>query len=152
MTTIQNFATLPFIDALKAFFKTLNVPVDYIADAPTTAEDILDDKFNENNEAHKLINEVYALGMVNDAIFKDKENTTFESLEAVKEISADYEGLLIFGITLKTPPNWGGLGRGCQLVVNWPKLLVFSIGFFLIRPLRLSSNTVPIFRLPTLSV
>lgn len=103
MTTIQNFATLPFIDALKAFFKTLNVPVDYIADAPTTAEDILEDKFNENNEAHKLINEVYALGIVNNAIFEG--NSTFENLEAVKEISADYEGLLIFGITLYNRPD-----------------------------------------------
>ena len=103
MTTIQNFATLPFLDALKVFFKTLNVPVDYIADAPTTAEDILEDKFNENNEAHKLINEVYALGIVNNAIFEG--NTTFESLDAVKEISADYEGLLIFGITLNSRPD-----------------------------------------------
>ena len=103
MTSIQQFNTLPFIQALKGFFKELHIPIDYIADEHTSAKDILNDKFNDNNEAHKLINEVYALGIVNNAIFEG--NTTFESLKAVKEISADYEGLLIFGITLNSRPD-----------------------------------------------
>jgi hypothetical protein len=40
---------------------------------------------------------VYALGMVNDAIFEGTE--TFKNLAQVKKLKADYDGLLIFGVT-----------------------------------------------------
>jgi hypothetical protein len=41
---------------------------------------------------------VYALGMVNDKIFEGIE--TFKNLAQVKKLKADYDGLLIFGVTL----------------------------------------------------
>ena len=49
-----------FIIALKAFFEELKVPVDYLADEPATAQEILIDNqgrslFKPTNEAHKLI-------------------------------------------------------------------------------------------------
>lgn len=98
MKSITKFHTEPFINALKVFFEELKVPVDYLADEPASAADILGDTFKANNEAHKLIADVYALGMVNDAIFEGIE--TFKNLAQVKKIKADYDGLLIFGITL----------------------------------------------------
>jgi len=70
MNSIQLFKTKPFIDALKAFFEELKVPVDYLADEPASPTDILGERFKTANEAHKLIEEVYALGVVNDGIFK----------------------------------------------------------------------------------
>jgi hypothetical protein len=104
MTTIKLFATESFIVALKAFFTELKVPVDYLADEPASPEVILNEKYKPaTNLAHQMIDDVYALGMVNDAIFTGKE--TFKNLEAVKNISADYDGLLIFGVTLKSRPN-----------------------------------------------
>ncbi|KXK43187.1 MAG: type IIS restriction/modification enzyme [Bacteroidetes bacterium OLB11] len=99
MNSIQLFNTEPFIAALKAFFKELKVPVDYLADEPASPADVLGERFKATNEAHKLIDDVYALGIVNDAIFEGTE--TFKNLAQVKNLKADYDGLLIFGVTLK---------------------------------------------------
>lgn len=99
MNSISKFHNEPFIDALKAFFEELKVPVDYLADEPASANDILGERYKPTNEAHKLIDDVYALGMVNDAIFEGTE--TFKSLAEVKKLNADYDGLLLFGVTLK---------------------------------------------------
>lgn len=100
MNSISKFHSEPFINALKAFFEELNVPVDYLADEPASANDILGERYKANNEAHKLIEDVFALGMVNDAIFKGTE--TFKNLKDLKnKITTDYDGLLIFGVTLK---------------------------------------------------
>jgi hypothetical protein len=98
MNSINKFHTDTFINALKAFFEELKVPVDYLADEPTSASEILGDNFKTNNEAYKLVSDVYALGMVNDAIFEGTE--TFKNLAQVKKLKADYDGLLIFGVTL----------------------------------------------------
>ena len=98
MTSIQQFNTLPFIQALKGFFKELHIPIDYIADEPTSAEDILREFYNPST--HQLIDDVYALGMVNNQIFN--EVSTFNNLNQVREIKEDYDGLLIFGITLNS--------------------------------------------------
>lgn len=92
-----------FINALKAFFEELNVPIDYIGNEPASASDVLGDNYKSNNDLHKLIDDVYVLGMVNDAIFEGAE--TFKDLKAIKKIRSDYDGLLIFGITLKSRPN-----------------------------------------------
>ncbi len=96
MTPIQQFNTLPFIQALKGFFENLHIPIDYIADEPTSAQEVLEDFYNPSN--HQSIDEVYALGMVNNGIFN--QVSTFDNLKQIKEIKEDYEGLLIFGITL----------------------------------------------------
>lgn len=100
MNSLIKFHTEPFIHALKAFFEELKVPVDYLADEPASASDILAERYKADNEAHQLIEDVYALGMVNDAIFEGTE--TFENLAQVKKLNADYDGLLLFGVTLKS--------------------------------------------------
>ena len=85
MNSINKFRTDTFINALKAFFEELKVPVDYLADEPTSASEILGDNFKTSNEAHKLIADVYALGMVNDGIFEGTE--TFIGLSAQVTLS-----------------------------------------------------------------
>ena len=99
MNSIIKFHTESFINALKAFFEELKVPVDYLADEPASPADVLGERFKATNEAHKLIADVYALGMVNDGIFEGNE--TFKNLAQVKKLKADYDGLLLFGVTLK---------------------------------------------------
>ena len=98
MNSIIKFHSDSFINALKAFFEELKVPVDYLADEPASPTDVLGERFKATNEAHKLIADVYALGMVNDGIFEGTE--TFKNLSQVKKLKADYDGLLIFGVTL----------------------------------------------------
>lgn len=99
MNSIIKFHTDSFINALKAFFEELKVPVDYLADEPASPADVLGERFKATNEAHKLIADVYALGMVNDGIFEGNE--TFKNLAQVKKLKSDYDGLLLFGVTLK---------------------------------------------------
>ena len=74
MNSLKQFNTEPFIASLKSFFKELDIPINYLSDAPASAGDILGNKFKSKNEAHSLIDEVYALGMVDDAIFEGNES------------------------------------------------------------------------------
>lgn len=99
MNSIIKFHTDTFINALKAFFKELKVPVDYLTDKPASPAEILGDKYKPTNEAHKLIEDIYALGIVNDDIFEGTK--TFKNIEQVKKLKEDYNGLLLFGVTLK---------------------------------------------------
>lgn len=100
MNSISKFHIDSFINALKAFFEELKVPVDYLADEPASAVDVLGERYKATNEAHKLIEDVFALGIVNDAIFEG--NQTFKNLAQVKKLKTDYDGLLLFGVKLKT--------------------------------------------------
>ncbi len=98
MKSIKNFDHLPFIVALKSLFKDLKVPVNHISDYPTTAKEILKDTYKDN-ETFQLMDDVYFVGMVDDAAFEGNE-----SLE-VDKIKSDYDGILIFGVTLKDRPT-----------------------------------------------
>ncbi|SFG28617.1 Eco57I restriction-modification methylase domain-containing protein [Pontibacter chinhatensis] len=93
---VEIFKQPNYLQALREFFKGLNVPINYIAEAPTDAESILGNKYSEANPAHQLIDDVYVLGLVDDAIFTGKISAP--SVDDVK--NADYDGILILGITL----------------------------------------------------
>lgn len=95
MKTIQNFIQIPFIQAVEEFYKGLNIPVNVLSTLPTTSDAILG-----NDNFKDLIEDVYPYGIINDAVF-DKENT-FSNIDEVKTLKSDYEGILLFGITLKS--------------------------------------------------
>jgi adenine-specific DNA-methyltransferase len=98
MNLIQDFNTKPFIEAVQSFFKKLNVPVNEIATVPASALDIIGE-----NQLNILIKDVYVYGIVNDAIFE--QNKTFKNLAEIKSLKTDYDGILIFGITLHPREN-----------------------------------------------
>ncbi len=112
MNSIKLFATQPFITALRALFAELQIPVNYIDELPATPDSILGEMFKPENEAHRLISDVYLFGMVNDEIFQG--NSTFSSVDEVKKLDKDYDGLLIFGVTLQ-PSNHNQLPTRSQL-------------------------------------
>ena len=87
-----------FLPALKALFKDLKVPMNYVADEPTSAKEILKDTYKDN-DTFQLMDDIYFVGMVDDAAFEGNK-----SLDAEK-IKSDYDGILIFGVTLKSRPN-----------------------------------------------
>ena len=93
MNLLQDFKNKPFIEAVQSFFKNLNVPINEITTTPATAIDIIGE-----SPVNAFINEVYAYGIVDDAIFE--QNETFKNLAEVKSLKADYDGILIFGIIL----------------------------------------------------
>jgi len=98
MNSLTEFNKLPFVDALKVFFQDLRVPINYVADEPTTAKEILKDTYKEN-DTFKLIDDVFFVGMVDDAAFEGNKSLN------VEKIKSDYDGILIFGVTLKNTPN-----------------------------------------------
>jgi hypothetical protein len=97
---LQYFIEKPFINALKAFFGELNVPVNYFGNLPAAPADILGEKYNPDNATHQLISDIYVLGMVDDAAFGN-DSTGRDVACNVSAITADYDGILIFGVTLK---------------------------------------------------
>ena len=94
------FNQLDFLPALREFFKALQVPIASVTDAPIAAENILESNYKDN-ESFRLIDEVYFLGMVDDAAFRGKGT----DLASVQEFTKDYEGIVIFGVTLHERPN-----------------------------------------------
>ena len=95
---LQIFNQIAFLPAIKALFNWLKVPINFVTDEPTSAKEILKDTFKEN-ETFNLINDVYFVGMVDDAAFNGNSSL------AVSNIKSDYDGVLIFGVTLKDRPN-----------------------------------------------
>jgi hypothetical protein len=92
------FNEIDFLPALKAFFRELNVPINYVDDKPTSAKTILQNTYKDN-ESFKLVNDVYFVGLVDDAAFKGNQSL------AIAKIKSDYDGVLIFGITLGDRSN-----------------------------------------------
>ncbi len=84
-----------FYKGLRAFFKELNIPVNPLAEEPASPADILTKTYKENNPAHALMNDVCIIGMVDDAAFEGRKS------KALEKIKSDYNGILIFGVTLK---------------------------------------------------
>lgn len=114
-----------FLTALRAFFAELQVPIASVTDAPIAAQDILENNYKDN-ESFRLIDEVYFLGMVDDAAFRGGK-----SLD-ISQIKSDYDGILIFGVTLKVREG-GVMVVYCQRDRSLPKYPVRLIGSFAIR-------------------
>src|SRR5690554_1729058 len=92
------FHRFDILAATKALFADLKIPVNYVAEEPTTAKEILQDTFKEN-ETFQLVNDVYFVGMVDDAAFNKTESIAKEN------IKSDYDGILLFAITLHQRNN-----------------------------------------------
>ncbi len=95
---LQKFNQVDFLSGLRTFFKDLNVPINYVADEPTTAKELLKDTYKEN-DSFLLTDDVYFVGMVDDAAFSG--NSSMDT----GMIKSDYDGILIFGVTLKGRTN-----------------------------------------------
>lgn len=90
------FDELDFLPALRDFFKALQVPVNSVTNAPIAAREILENNYKDN-ESFSLINDVYFVGLVDDAAFKGNHSL---EINQINQITSDYDGILIFGVTL----------------------------------------------------
>ncbi|MEA3496856.1 MAG: transposase, partial [Bacteroidota bacterium] len=93
------FKEIDFLNAVKALFHELKVPMNYVSDEPTTITKILSPLTYRENYTFNLVDDVYFVGMVDDAAFEGNQ-----SLSA-SQIKSDYDGVLIFGITLNQRDN-----------------------------------------------
>ncbi len=100
MNNLQFFQTLPFIQALKLFFANLKVPVSYIDDKPAKPHTILGKYYNSTKEGFGLMDDVYVIGMVDDAAFTRHKSAIATASDAAN-LKEDYDGLLLFAVTLK---------------------------------------------------
>ncbi len=96
---LKNFKTEDFHAALRLFFHDLHIPVNYIAEESVRPQDIIGRTYKEEHPAFLLMKDVYFLGMVDDAAFEG-----CAGLEPDK-IESDYDGILIFGVTLNPREN-----------------------------------------------
>lgn len=75
MITLQKFASEDFLGAIKDLFAQLSVPVNYVSDKPFKKGDVLRITQKET-VAFQLINDIYTVGIVDDAAFEG--NTSLE--------------------------------------------------------------------------
>lgn len=94
---LNYFTTNNFYSSLQKFFADLNIPVDYFSEHPTTAKEQLEKTYKPENPAHKMMGDIYFLGMVDDSAFKGKKSSV-----KLKDIKSDYDGILIFGVELSS--------------------------------------------------
>ena len=136
MTSIQNFNTLPFIQALKGFFEDLHIPINILSEVPGSPKDVFMEAFNSQNPTHALMDDVYVLGTVDDAAFTQTRKINENEIK-----NADYDFLIIVGIVLKNDkmPTRGQLAeltRLCNKIFNSnekgnPVTVVFRYGDYM---------------------
>ena len=86
-----------FLTAIRHLFKEdLDVPMNIVNDEPTSFQEAVADDLYKENETTKLVDDVYFVGMIDDAAFDGNESLAPEKIET------DYDGILVFGITLGT--------------------------------------------------
>jgi len=96
MTTkesIENFENTNLYDASIEFYRTLGIPLDQISSTPIDVTDI----FETPHSSFETVKDIYAIGMLNDAYFKENRST----LDIT--VKKDYQGILLFSIELSTP-------------------------------------------------
>ena len=91
-----------FYKGLQTLFNSLNIPVNYIDEKPLKPQDILSRTYKDKNSAYQLMDDVYILGMVDDKAFA---NIKSEDISEIKKLKKNYDGILIFGVTLKKRKN-----------------------------------------------
>jgi len=102
MKSVKWFEGSGFYEAAGKFFEELNIPLKHYTASPFSPQQILEDKFNPDNVTHKLIKKIYFIGMVDDNTFQGHDT---KELQLIKEGQKDYDGIVIFGITLNQREN-----------------------------------------------
>ncbi len=130
---LSYFSQNNFYNSLKQFFSDLHIPINPVTEAPDSADSILSDTYNANNPAHKLMDDVYFVGMVlEDAFTKQRE---IKYTAAAKDIKTkDYDCMLLFGVILKAgrTPSRGQLAEITRAFNRqfsyYPVVVIFKYG------------------------
>lgn len=97
---LSYFSQKDFYKALQQFFADLNIPLNPVTEAPDSASAILTETYKPDNPAHKLMDDVYFIGMVSEEAFS-KQGAIKYSTAAQDIKTKDYDCMLLFGVTLK---------------------------------------------------
>jgi hypothetical protein len=81
----------------------LNIPLHKGIELPAIPQEILKNNYIPSSLVHSLIDDIYFVGMVDEKIFSGREGTS--TIDKIRESKKDYDGLLIFGVTLKKRKN-----------------------------------------------
>lgn len=103
MTQFDYFNSGNFYQNASRFFTDLNIPVNSIEDQAYKTKDFLSKTYNKDSVAQLLIEHIYLIGMVDDDAFSGKAK--YNSLAKLNNVNADYPGLVIVGVELKSREN-----------------------------------------------
>ncbi|EGD33589.1 Eco57I restriction-modification methylase domain-containing protein [Capnocytophaga sp. oral taxon 338] len=91
---IHTFKSGNLFEATTFFFKHLNISTQTFEEQAFLPQDFLKNLYKP--EKHKVINEIYLVGMVTDEVFSGKSLAEIDN-----ELSYDYQGLLIIAVDLE---------------------------------------------------
>jgi adenine-specific DNA-methyltransferase len=103
MKNISFFNNPNLFEAGSRFFNELSIPLNTIEEKAFAKEDILQHTYNAKSEAHQLIDQIFLLGLTDNQSFTGERN--FEDLNAIQNLTADYQGLLVIAVELKLREN-----------------------------------------------
>jgi hypothetical protein len=92
---LSHFKTEPFPKAIKTLFAELNIPINPISEDVFPVE-VTFPSYKASNPAHALIEELYAIGTIDDQAFSEVRTVGKSELE-----TEDYDFIMVFGIKLK---------------------------------------------------
>jgi hypothetical protein len=95
---LSPFRTQSLFAAMRQLFEDLKIPVSLVTEHPANPQEILQKTWRDGDEAFRLMQEVYFLGMVNEKAFSGEGKD--KPLNEVRSEGKDYDGLLIFGVEL----------------------------------------------------
>lgn len=134
---LSYFQKTPYYEALQNFFAVLNLPLNPITEAPASPAEILSNTFNDKNQAHRLIDDIYVVGMVSDEAFSGQQKKRYQDVQHDYK-TKDYEGLLLFGVTLKNGDRRPTRGQLAEITRTFnrefhytPVVVIFKYGEFI---------------------
>ena len=84
------------------FVDDLKIPVNVIDEKFLAPRDIITETYNKNPKSFQLMEEVLPFGMIDDEAFENAQGLTLEEVKNIKKQQQDYDGILIFGVILKS--------------------------------------------------
>lgn len=99
---LRNFGQIDLPKASKALFESLNIPFNTFEDKSFDPQEVLEEFYNPNNEAQRLIDDIYITGLIDDSAFDEEEKL---DVEEVKQKAKDYDGIMLFTVRLHSREN-----------------------------------------------
>lgn len=69
-----------FLQAIKGLFKELKVSMNYVADEPIAAKEILNNTYKDNS-IFALVDDAYFVAMMDDAAFEQNESLAVDKIK-----------------------------------------------------------------------
>lgn len=133
---LKYFIEKDFNQALKDFFKDLNISLNKTIVRPIQPQNIFQESFDKNNKYHQSLDEIHFMGFVDKDSFKNE----VQEISDLNDIKSKYESMVILGVVLKqnTPTSKTFLSELTRIInkkfqqrfslYNFPIVIIFKYG------------------------